>query len=197
MSKRHNDGNLTGLKQDKYRNSRFEVETNYDDFSNGRYGRDPRFEGVSSVTPNTINGKWSENRGHRSADDTIHDDMNPFENGHLENWNHRKGWNPHFYEDSRNGGALLAEGHRGKGPKGYKRDDNRIFEDVCETLSLSPNVDASDIVVEVKEGCVFLRGFIDSRNSKKIAELEIESISGVADVQNLLTINRERGSAHV
>ena len=39
----------------------------------------------------------------------------------------------------------------GRGPKGYRRSDDRVKEEVCETLSLSPRVDATEIEVDVKD----------------------------------------------
>jgi hypothetical protein len=39
---------------------------------------------------------------------------------------------------------------RGRGPKGYRRSDERIREDVCECLSADDRVDASDIDVTVR-----------------------------------------------
>ncbi len=83
--------------------------------------------------------------------------------------------------------------HSGRGPKGYKRMDENIYEDVCEVLSASRDIDASNIEVEVKDGCVYLRGSVDDRQTKRLAEEAIEYISGVQDVQNLLTFS-QRGS---
>lgn len=82
-------------------------------------------------------------------------------------------------------------GYSGKGPKGYRRSDDRIREDVCEALFRSPRVDASDIEVIVKEGNVTLRGTVESRNAKREAESCIENLSGVEDVQNELRLRRD------
>lgn len=78
----------------------------------------------------------------------------------------------------------------GKGPKGYRRSDDRIREDVCEALFRSPRVDASDIEVSVKDGNVTLKGTVESRNAKREAENCIENLSGVEDVQNELRLKR-------
>jgi osmotically-inducible protein OsmY len=189
IGKRINDGNMTGLKQDRFRNSRFEYEEDQ---------IDRPIQGVSRKSINTISGAYAENRGRRSADERIGREDNPFENGKLYNWNHRKGWDRYFeghYDKEAkrsHGGALIhhdGEGHAGKGPKGYKRADNKIFDDVCEMLTLNPVVDASEIEVKVKDGCVFLKGKVESREVKRMAELSIENISGVVDVQNLLFLN--------
>lgn len=76
----------------------------------------------------------------------------------------------------------------GIGPKGYKRSDERIHEDVCETLARHPEIDASDIEVNVSEGMVTLEGQVDSRRVKRLAEDVLDHISGVKDVHNFLKV---------
>ena len=80
VHRRMNDGNSTGIKQDRFRNSEFEYQGNND--HNVRYG------GVTRADANTIGGAWAENRGRRG--DVLRED-NPFENGNLHNWNRRQG----------------------------------------------------------------------------------------------------------
>ena len=81
-------------------------------------------------------------------------------------------------------------GFFGKGPKGYRRSDDRIKEDVCETLARNPRVDASDIEVKVEEACVTLSGTVDSKEIKRAAEIAIENLSGVDDVRNELRVKK-------
>lgn len=76
----------------------------------------------------------------------------------------------------------------GYGPKGYKRSDDRIYEEVCETLMKHREVDASNIGVKVETGIVFLSGKVVSREAKKIAESIIEDLPGVQDVRNELMV---------
>ena len=52
----------------------------------------------------------------------------------------------------------------GKGPKGYRRTDDRVKEDVSESLYRDPDVDATDIEVEVKDGTVILKGSGELQN---------------------------------
>lgn len=80
--------------------------------------------------------------------------------------------------------------HRGRGPKNYRRSDERIFEDVCERLTADGNIDASDIEVIVKEGEVTLRGSVSDRQSKHYAEDILEGVPGVHDIQNELRVTR-------
>ncbi|HEX4923039.1 MAG TPA: BON domain-containing protein [Bdellovibrionales bacterium] len=70
----------------------------------------------------------------------------------------------------------------GKGPKGYKRSDDRIREDVNETLWRHPSIDASELEVDVKDGTVTLRGQVDSRRTRRLVEETIEDLPGVSDV---------------
>lgn len=78
--------------------------------------------------------------------------------------------------------------YRGKGPKDYKRSDERLFEDVCERLSDDAFVDASDIEVRVEGSEVVLSGTVHSRQEKRRAEDLAESIRGVRNVLNDLRI---------
>jgi osmotically-inducible protein OsmY len=78
--------------------------------------------------------------------------------------------------------------HRGKGPRGYKRSDPRIEEDVNDRLSDDPMLDASNISVTVKDGEVTLDGFVTSRLDKRRAEDLTDDVSGVKHVQNNLRV---------
>ena len=78
--------------------------------------------------------------------------------------------------------------HTGRGPKGYKRSDERIYDDVCQRLMQSGSLDASDIEVKVDSGEVALNGSVDSRGSKRLAEDIVDSVPGVQDVHNRLRI---------
>jgi hypothetical protein len=80
--------------------------------------------------------------------------------------------------------------HSGKGPKGYKRSDDRIQEEVCEMLERHPLVDASSIEVTVKDGLVTLSGSVEDRNQKRLAEIAVENCRGVKDVQNRLSFGQ-------
>lgn len=83
--------------------------------------------------------------------------------------------------------------HFGKGPKGYTRKDEKIKEDVCDSLTENIWVDASDIEVSVDHGIVKLEGKTTDRSQKKAAEACVEDISGVKDVLNYLTIKEDHG----
>lgn len=81
--------------------------------------------------------------------------------------------------------------HRGKGPKGYTRSDDRIKEDVNDRLNDDSRVDASDIEVSVSGCDVTLSGNVNSRDEKRRAEFLAEAVSGVKNVENRLHVNQE------
>jgi osmotically-inducible protein OsmY len=78
--------------------------------------------------------------------------------------------------------------HRGRGPRGYTRSDDRIKEDVNDRLTDHPMIDASDIEVAVSSCEVTLSGTVDSRAAKRFAEDIAEDVSGVRHVQNNLRV---------
>jgi hypothetical protein len=84
--------------------------------------------------------------------------------------------------------ADLKAEHRGHGPRGYKRSDGRIEEDVNDRLTDDPYLDASDIQVQVKDSEVTLSGTIIRRADKRRAEDLAELVSGVTHVQNNLRV---------
>lgn len=78
--------------------------------------------------------------------------------------------------------------YAGRGPKGYKRSDERIREDVSEVLTRNEDVDATEIEVTVNDGIVTLAGTVDDRHAKRIAEDLAQDVSGVRDVQNQIRV---------
>ena len=85
--------------------------------------------------------------------------------------------------------------YAGRGPKGYKRSDDRIRDEICDCMTDDPLLDASEIVVEVMDGEVTLSGSVMSRDQKRRAEDVAERISGVRDVTNQLRVTRD-GDGH-
>lgn len=97
---------------------------------------------------------------------------------------------PSFAKTSLDSHLLWRAGpHAGKGPKNYRRADERILEDVNEALTRHPEVDASEIKVAVNDSIVTLSGTIDSRHLKRLAEDCLEEVSGIKDVNNELRID--------
>jgi osmotically-inducible protein OsmY len=79
--------------------------------------------------------------------------------------------------------------YSGMGPQGYRRSDDRIFEDVCERLTMHGQIDPSDVEIEVEDGEVILKGNVDDRHTKRIIEDVAYSVTGVSDVQNNLRVS--------
>jgi len=86
---------------------------------------------------------------------------------------------------------------RGRGPKNYRRSDERIKEDVNDRLS-DGYLDATEIEVAVSSGEVTLTGTVQTRSDKRRAEDIAESVLGVTNVENRLrvkesSLNRNTG----
>lgn len=77
----------------------------------------------------------------------------------------------------------------GRGPKGYRRSDARISEDLSDRLTDDPYIDASDIEISVENAEVTLSGTVDSRQARRRCEDIAERISGVTHVQNNLRVS--------
>jgi hypothetical protein len=90
-------------------------------------------------------------------------------------WNYQREWmNPGPYT--------------GIGPRGYRRSDERILEDVNDRLTQHAQIDASQIEVEVQEGEVTLKGTVQDRRMKRMVEANVDMIPGVIDVHNRLRL---------
>jgi hypothetical protein len=100
----------------------------------------------------------------------------------TQNWQEREG--------AQRGAFGLQNSHRGRGPQGYTRSDERIKEDICERLSEHHYIDASQIQVEVNQGVVTLEGSVDDRWQKYQTEDLADATSGVKDIQNRLNVSR-------
>jgi len=81
--------------------------------------------------------------------------------------------------------------HRGRGPKGYQRSDERLLESICERLTEDPRIDASDIEVEIKDQTATLRGSVPDRRTKYEVE-ELVEACGAREIQNQLRVTQSR-----
>lgn len=79
--------------------------------------------------------------------------------------------------------------NRGRGPREYQRSDERIYEDVCEALTLHDWIDAREIQVSVEDGEVTLEGTVDSRWIKHVTEDLADEILGVREIHNRLRVS--------
>ena len=76
--------------------------------------------------------------------------------------------------------------YRGVGPKGYRRSDDQIRDDVCLRMTEEPGLDPSDIEVRVVASDVILQGTVPTRAARRLAEDVAESVAGVREVNNQL-----------
>ncbi|CAG9167408.1 hypothetical protein LMG23992_00802 [Cupriavidus laharis] len=90
--------------------------------------------------------------------------------------------------------AFSGAARRPVGPKGYRRPDERVREDVCERLAMNPYVDVSDVSVEVSDGVVMLEGTVHERREKYVIEEISEAVFGVTEVENRLRVQRNDGT---
>ena len=69
------------------------------------------------------------------------------------------------------------------------KSDADVKSDVEDELTWDPDLDATDVVVTVKDGVVTLTGFVHSLNEKWQAESAAKRVSGVRGVANDLEVN--------
>lgn len=78
--------------------------------------------------------------------------------------------------------------YAGRGPRGFRRSDERIADEIHDRLERHGWIDATEIEVEVREGEVTLGGRVPDRRMRRDAEDVVEAISGVRHVRNDLRV---------
>jgi osmotically-inducible protein OsmY len=84
--------------------------------------------------------------------------------------------------------ATQRPSYAGRGPRGYRRPDERIAEDLNEQLTVHQDIDATDVEVQIAKGIVTLSGIVEDRHEKRIAQEIAEFVSGVTEVHNELKV---------
>jgi hypothetical protein len=74
------------------------------------------------------------------------------------------------------------------GPKGYRRSDERIREDLCDRLMRARHIDSSEVTVEVSGGKVLLEGTVPDRRMKHAIEDIAAACLGVEDIDNRIRV---------
>jgi hypothetical protein len=97
-------------------------------------------------------------------------------------------------EGYREGPAEQAGRHWGRGPRGYRRSDERVGEDLHERLTDDPALDATEVQVQVTQDEVTLTGTVDSRAARRRAEDIAENVFGVEHVINTLRVRQPGAS---
>jgi hypothetical protein len=128
-------------------------------------------------------GEWSDTWGEFGPTDRY--DRSRHERGWLE----RTGDEIASWFGDEDAERRRREDHRGRGPAGYTRSDERIREDANDRLTDDWGVDARDVTVTVANGEVTLDGTVPSREQKRRAEDVVDDLSGVKHVQNNLRVN--------
>jgi osmotically-inducible protein OsmY len=139
------------------------------------------------------------NRGYSGQQDTSGRGYSAQQDMGNRGWGQQQGWTSsqtgYGGQWTQTGGMERTSLMRGRGPKGYKRSDDRIREDVCDRLTDHHDIDASEIEVRVQNGEVTLTGTVTERRQKHAVEQLIESLPGVADVHNQIRVKREEMGA--
>lgn len=173
------------------RRQRFEEE-DYGNRRGGPYGAGGNYGSFGGPTSNRIPyseeeyRRTSENRNRRDWDRRDNRDDRSFwdrASDEVSSWFGGED-RDHRHREDREGGS-----HKGKGPRGYSRSDERIREDISDRLSDDPYVDASDIEVKVSNGEVMLEGHAENKQTKRRAEDIAEAVAGVKNVENHLKVS--------
>jgi BON domain len=86
--------------------------------------------------------------------------------------------------------AAPSRDTKARGPKGYRRSDERVHEDICERIVGSRGVDASDVTVVVRDGNVELTGSVPTRPMKHAIEDLVDACPGVQEIDNRIRVRR-------
>ena len=78
--------------------------------------------------------------------------------------------------------------HVGKGPKGYKKDDYAIYEEICENLTRDSYIDASSINVNVEKAVLYLTGEVESEEMRDRVMGLAQEIHGVSHILNEIVL---------
>jgi osmotically-inducible protein OsmY len=75
-------------------------------------------------------------------------------------------------------------------PRAQRRPDETLARELQEILTKDPELDSTEIEVQVEGGAVTLIGTVDSSDAKLLAEELVESVTGVREVHNRLRVER-------
>lgn len=161
-------------KDDEWRNREYYGARNRSNYGTGGY-YGPTYHQAQEWNEQQRSGRRGE--GYRSSDERYHAGRDRYDNQDT------------FGRESYAGSYDNRFGqHRGKGPRGYQRADDRIRDDINDRLADDSYLDATEIEVVVLNGEVTLSGTVDSRIDKRRAEDLCESVSGVRNVENRIRV---------
>jgi len=117
--------------------------------------------------------------------------------GSSGNYGQEYGYNSgsHNQGQSRWGSGSSFESKAGRGPKGYRRSDERVKEEISDLLTSHHEVDPSEVEIKVSNCEVTLTGTVNSREEKRLIEDLVSQIQGVNDVTNQLHVQPSHDSS--
>jgi osmotically-inducible protein OsmY len=185
-----------GQRPEPRRNDRFETQSQFspdwsrDDAepiysSEQYYARNRDYERANDFWEHGQRGGWQGDQGRTTTSEQRDRGFMPREQYERE---HYGAQHDDFGGSQRYAAPWHTGPHTGRGPKGYKRSDDRIIEDASQRLEHDGHVDASDIEVTADNGVIHLRGVVPDRAMKRRAEQCVETVYGVRDVMNELRI---------
>lgn len=182
----HNYYGSASYSPDRERQPQRDSSYDSDRYSRGQGAYGTSSSGRASWDTGINNENRSERRRLRRADFSAGGDYNDRYNdrtsGNSPYGATQGSWSP-LGDESRNS-------FYGRGPRNFKRSDERIKEEVCEMLTRHSSIDAEDIDVEVRDGEVTLSGKVSERRMRHLAEDCAEQCFGVKDVVNNIRIKR-------
>ena len=185
--------NYNEMNRDQYQNRPYNAAGNYNDRE--RYNRDWNDErqNFSGYNNRSDYGSYYGSGNYNDQGNRNYDNMNRNRNDRGV-WDKTKDEVASWFGDDdaerrRDRDERMSGEHKGKGPRGYQRSNERIREDVCDRLSDDDYLDATDIDVKVENNEVILTGTVNNREQKRRAEDLVESISGVRNVENRIKVN--------
>ncbi len=72
------------------------------------------------------------------------------------------------------------------------KDDEALYQDIVYELNWEPTVCACDIKVKVRNGTVYLTGYVQSLFESLVAQTVARQIKGVKQVMSHLAIRQEK-----
>lgn len=184
----------------KYQNTKHNDRQQHGDKnSQERHREDHRGDNYSSRSHSQPS--WHEGRdreyGYREGDHEVRrrPDRQDTDEATGGNTHHDSQWRDdsnHYRSGHRN--ADQNEGFRGRGPRNYDRSDERLCDDICERLTDDDRVDASHIEVNVEDGVATLTGEVETRKQRLCAEQVTDSIRGIKNIKNEITVKSHQDS---
>jgi len=168
-----------------------------------RYGRDDHERTQHGGQPRQFDGAFGARLYGRDSSDTWNR-FPPQERYPQREWGERAGYTTGYRgasQDDESFGQQVRDVSQQvvrkikrtfRGPKGYKRTDERIREDLNDRLAHQDRLDPSDIEVSVANGEVTLTGTVQIRHEKFLAEEIADDVGGVTEIHNQLRVRREQ-----